>query len=118
MRKLYVAMVGLPASGKSTLARRICDDLTDEHISTSIFNNGELRRRLAGPASTHARFYAPDNEEGREIREHIALCNMEEARKWLSGSGRVAILDATNASRQRRHLIEETLTDYPVLFVE
>ena len=118
MQKLYVAMVGLPASGKSTLARRIRDDLTGEGIRTAIFNNGEMRRRVAGPDSTNAEFYAPDNEEGRDLREQIALKNMEEARRWLEGVGQVAVLDATNASRQRRKLIEDTLTDYPVLFVE
>ena len=73
MQKLYVAMVGLPASGKSTLARRIRDDLTGEGIRTAIFNNGEMRRRVAGPDSTNAEFYAPDNEEGRDLREQIAL---------------------------------------------
>ena len=118
MQKLYVAMVGLPASGKSTLARRIRDDLTGEGIRTAIFNNGEMRRRIAGPDSTSPEFYAPENEDGRDLREQIALRNMEEARRWLENVGQVAVLDATNASRQRRKLIEDTLTDYPVLFVE
>ena len=89
MQKLYVAMVGLPASGKSTLARRIRDDLTGEGIRTAIFNNGEMRRRVAGPDSATAEFYAPDNEEGRDLREQIALKNMEEARRWLEGVGQV-----------------------------
>ena len=69
MPKLYVAMVGLPASGKSTLANRIRDDLQGEGIACAIFNNGELRRRLTGPESTESQWYAPGNEEGREIRE-------------------------------------------------
>ncbi len=118
MPKLYVAMVGLPASGKSTLANRIHDDLQGEGIACAIFNNGELRRRLTGPESTQSQWYAPDNEEGREIRERIALKNMEEARKWLESGGDVAILDATNGSRRRRRLLEQTLGDHPVLFVE
>lgn len=37
---------------------------------------------------------------------------------WLAEGGEVAILDATNVSRARRRMIESTLTDYPVLFVE
>lgn len=44
--------------------------------------------------------------------------NMEQAREWLAREGEVAILDATNVSRARRHLIETTLTDHPVFFVE
>ena len=118
MSKLYIAMVGLPASGKSTLARRIRDDFVEEGISCAIFNNGELRRKLAGPASTESSWYAPDNAEGREIRERIALANMQEARKFLAEGGDVAVLDATNGSRKRRKLLEETLSDHPLLFIE
>ncbi len=118
MTKLYVAMVGLPASGKSTLARRMRDYLAGEGVKCAIFNNGELRRRIAGPDSTRAAWYAPDNEEGRRVRERIALLNMEEARRWLEGEGDVAVLDATNGSRQRRRMLESVLSDHPMLFVE
>ncbi len=117
-KKLYVAMVGLPASGKSTLARRIRDGLSGEGIQCAIFNNGELRRRIAGPESTESSWYAPDNAEGRELREKIARQNMLDARKWLNEGGNIAILDATNGSRRRRKLIEETLQDHDILFVE
>lgn len=118
MQKLYVAMVGLPARGKSTLARRIRDGLLAEGIQAGIFNNGDMRRALMGAESTEPDFYNPDNSFGREARELIARRNMEQARAWLAEGGDVAILDATNASRARRALIEKTLNDYPVLFVE
>ena len=118
MSKLYVALVGLTASGKCTLAKRIRDDFVDEGINCAIFNNGELRRKIAGPASTESSWYAPDNSEGREIRERIALANMQEAKKFLSEGGDVAVLDATNGSRKRRRLLEETLNDHPLLFIE
>ena len=36
MQKLYVAMVGLPARGKSTLARRIRDGLAAEGIRAAL----------------------------------------------------------------------------------
>ncbi len=52
MRKLYVAMVGLPGRGKSTMARRIRDGLLSEGISARIFNNGDVRRQLLGAEST------------------------------------------------------------------
>lgn len=118
MRKLYVAMVGLPARGKSTLARRMCEGLTDEGIRAAIFNNGDVRRAMLGVASADPEFYNPGNATGRETREHIALRNMEAARDFLAAGGEVAILDATNASRARRQAIEAFLTDHPVLFVE
>ena len=104
MRKLYVAMVGLPARGKSTLARRIRQGLLAEGIRAQIFNNGDVRRALMGAESTEPDFYNPDNSFGREARELIARRNMEQARAWLAGEGEVAILDATNASAARRAL--------------
>ena len=59
--KLYVAMVGLPARGKSTLAKRIRSGLEQQGIRTAIFNNGELRRMLFGLESGSAEFFNPDN---------------------------------------------------------
>ncbi len=118
MRKLYVAMVGLPARGKSTLARRICENLRDEGTKAAIFNNGDVRRELAGEESTLPEFYSGGNAHGREMRENIAFQNMKRAQAFLAQGGDVAILDATNASRARRKVIMQTLTDHPVLFID
>ena len=43
---------------------------------------------------------------------------MERAKAYLRNSGQVAILDATNARRQRREMIEKYLNDHPLLFIE
>lgn len=118
MSKLYVAMVGLPGRGKSTMAKRIRDGLLSEGIEAQIFNNGDVRRQLMGAESTKADFYDPDNSFGREAREMICRRNLENARNWLESGGDVAILDATNVSRTRRKFIEDNATDHPVLFVE
>jgi broad specificity phosphatase PhoE/predicted kinase len=111
-------MVGLPARGKSTLARRIRECLSEEGIAVAVFNNGDLRRSMLGAESTDAEFYNPQNAFGRLARETIARRNMELAGNYLAGQGEVAILDATNASRNRRAAIEAYLTGFPVLFVE
>ncbi len=118
MNKLYVAMVGLPARGKSTLVRRIKEGLEGEGVKAGIFNNGDVRRSMMGPETTDPEFYSPGNQFGLMARDLIARRNMEMARDFLAGDGVVAILDATNASRARRQNIEEFLTDYPVLFIE
>ena len=65
MQKLYVAMVGLPARGKSTLAKRIRDGLMTEGIAARLFNNGDMRRALIGAESTDPNFYDPNNKLGR-----------------------------------------------------
>lgn len=118
MAKLYVAMVGLPGRGKSTMARRIRDGLLAQGIKAKIFNNGDVRRQLMGSESVSPDFFDPENSFGRQAREMICRRNIENAAAWLNDGGEVAILDATNASRARRKFIEETIRDYPVLFVQ
>ena len=118
MRKLYVIMVGLPARGKSTLARRIREGLEADGRQAAIFNNGDLRRRLLGAKSTSPEFYRPDNAQGRVLREELCRRNLDRARQWLAQGGDVAILDATNGSAQRRAMILEELRDHPALFIE
>lgn len=75
--KLYVAMVGLPARGKSTLAKRIRSGLEQQGIRTAIFNNGELRRMLFGLESGSAEFFNPDNTRAQRLRDQITHQNME-----------------------------------------
>ncbi len=117
--KLYIVMVGLPASGKSTLASKLSQCLAFEEIPARIFNNGDVRREmLKGQNSFSPDFYNPDNREGLAMREKIARINMERAKEYLAGEGQVAILDATNVSSQRRKAIKSLLADHPLFFIE
>ncbi len=116
--KLYIAMAGLPARGKSTVAAKLKEGLKKENIKVRIFNNGDLRRKLLSENSSRPDFYNPDNQANAEQREQIALTNIKNASKYLQGDGQVAILDATNVSLKRRRTIQGMLTDHPVLFVE
>ena len=117
-KKLYVVMVGLPARGKSTIAKRLKGNLTKDGIKTRIFNNGDLRRRLAPKNTSYAEFYDPRNREGVALRERIAIMNLELAKNFLSKHGHVAILDATNVSIMRRKMIVSSLKEHPLLFIE
>ena len=117
-KKIYLVMVGLPARGKSTIARKIKENLEKEGVPTRIFNNGQLRRQMHRRDTAHPSFFSPDNLEGAAIREHIADINLKRARQYLAGPGQVAILDATNSQAQRRALIRQTLDDHPILFLE
>ena len=116
--KLYIVMVGLPARGKSTIAAKLQENLSQDRIKTRIFNNGELRRKLMPGDTSYPEFYDPNNRDGAELREKIALMNLQRARKFLARGGHVAILDATNVSRKRRAKVQEFLKDHPLLFVE
>lgn len=116
--KLYIAMVGLPAMGKSTVAAKLKENLEKEDIRVKIFNNGDVRRRIMKENSSHAGFYDPDNAEGLAIREKIADINFAEAKAYLSEGGQIAILDATNASLPRREKLAERLNNHAILFIE
>lgn len=118
MKKLYVAMVGLPARGKSTLARRILSGLSEQGIRTRIFNNGDLRRERLGRESACPEFFNPSNESAKVQRAQIANLNMDQARSWLDAEGDVAIIDATHSTEEQRFTILEYLQDRPVLFLE
>ena len=116
--QLYVVMVGLPARGKSTIAKRLKENLVNDSIKTRIFNNGDLRRRMIPGNTSYAEFYDSKNREGATTREKIALINMERARNYLKKGGHVAILDATNTNQKRRRKIKTQLSDTPIFFIE
>ncbi len=118
MDKLVIVMCGLPAAGKSTVARRLEEGLAGEGARVRIFNNGDLRRSRLGAESAMPEFYHPDNAEGRLRREQLARLNAQAAKSFLREEGDVAILDATNASRSRRRMLEEMFAEFPLLFVE
>ena len=116
--KLCIIMVGLPARGKSTIARKLRENLSRDHIICRIFNNGQLRRRIRGQDTTSPEFYHPDNKAGVQLRERIALTNLDRARRFLENGGHVAIIDATNVSLKRREKIRSFMDRCDILFIE
>lgn len=114
MPELYIAMVGLPARGKSTIARKIKASFSKENISCEIFNNGNVRRDYF-KNTTQASFYNSKNSEAAKLREKIAMLNLKAAKKH---QGQVSIIDATNVSAKRREKICRVLNDAPLVFIE
>ncbi|KAK2173714.1 hypothetical protein NP493_854g01030 [Ridgeia piscesae] len=113
-------MVGLPARGKTYIAKKLTRYLNWIGINTRVFNVGEYRRRATLQYRTHD-FFRADNKEAMEIREKCARDALEDVCEWLDGGGEVAVFDATNTTRSRRQLIYEFLTvnhSYKTFFVE
>ncbi len=117
---LVLVMVGLPARGKTFLARKVVRYLTWLGREATVFNVGNYRRQQLG-SQQPASFFDPDNPDGRASRESLALAALDDLVGWVtSGSGRVAIYDATNATRARRDVVEARLATAGLrpLFVE
>nr|MBF0222249.1 histidine phosphatase family protein [Desulfobulbaceae bacterium] len=116
--KLLIVLVGLPARGKSTMARKIARTIELDDVSVQVFNNGEVRRTLSRDNTDSPDFFSPQNESGQDFRNKCAQINLNKARAFLVDSGKVAILDASNVTRIRREMIEKMFSDVPILYIE
>ena len=107
-----IVMVGLPARGKTYIAKKLTRYLNWIGVNTRVFNAGDYRRRverLEARRPTHA-FYDPDNPEGRAIREACMEGALSDALAWLDGGGgEVAIFDATNTTMERRAVVHHRI---------
>lgn len=112
-------MVGLPARGKTHIARKLARYLSWLGHRARVFNVGSYRRARLGPAQP-ASFFDPDNMEGREARRRVAEEAIEDMLEWLSGEGSVALYDATNTARGQRDLVSRRCreADVDVVYVE
>lgn len=133
--RLAVVMVGLPARGKSYMARKIARWLRWLGHDARVFNVGSYRRERLG-AGQSAEFFDPANEAGNRAREAMAAAALDDLAAWLGGAQsaafaeevwlpgdaalRVAVYDATNSTQARRGQVARRLaaTGAQVVFVE
>ncbi|KAJ7116434.1 6-phosphofructo-2-kinase-domain-containing protein [Mycena epipterygia] len=127
--KIVLAMVGLPARGKSYLSNKLMIYLKWLEYDVKVFNVGQLRRTRArqraqqsGVKEDHsADFFSHDNAEGTLSRDRLAEDSLEMLIKWLKDGGNVGIHDATNSSRSRRAKLEARVAKEPgmmLIFLE
>ncbi|XP_041459508.1 6-phosphofructo-2-kinase/fructose-2,6-bisphosphatase-like isoform X3 [Lytechinus variegatus] len=114
-----IVMVGLPARGKTYIAKKLSRYLNWIGINTKVFNVGEYRRKAVGGKSPHD-FFRPDNEEAQQVRLQCAKEALEDMANWLEEDGEVAVFDATNTTRDRRKIILDFLGERQIkcFFVE
>uniref|UniRef100_T1GLZ5 6-phosphofructo-2-kinase domain-containing protein n=1 Tax=Megaselia scalaris TaxID=36166 RepID=T1GLZ5_MEGSC len=88
-----IAMVGLPARGKTFISKKLSRYLNWIGISTRVFNL--------------------DNEEAMTIRNKCAHQALDDACQWLlsESGGSVAVFDATNSTIERRQLIHDIVVN-------
>ena len=117
---IVLVMVGLPARGKTYIARKLARYLNWLGISAQVFNVGNYRRKHLGSAQP-ATFFDPDNPDGFAARQRMARYALTDLVSWLrDANGQVAIYDATNVTRDRRQMVIEELAVHGLspIFVE
>lgn len=116
-----IAMVGLPARGKTYISKKLSRYLNWIGINTRVFNLGEYRRNVTTAYRNHD-FFRPDNNAAMQIRTNCAKRALDDVVQWLeTGGGEVAVFDATNSTYERRKMIEEVVVKqkkFKLLFVE
>ncbi|KAH9522204.1 6-phosphofructo-2-kinase/fructose-2,6-bisphosphatase 2, variant 2 [Dermatophagoides farinae] len=116
-----IAMVGLPARGKTYIAKKLTRYMNWIGIKTRVFNVGEYRRQATKLYRNHD-FFRPDNKDAQVIRSQCALAALKDMCMWLEdGNGELAVYDATNTTFERRELINEFVVEkygFKLFFVE
>jgi len=105
-------MVGLPARGKTYIAKKLTRYLNWIGVNTKVFNAGDYRRMYKATEAKKPKhdFFDPGNPEGKAIREYCMESALSDALGWLqSGGGDVAIFDATNTTRERRATVYDRI---------
>jgi len=114
--KVAFLMVGLPARGKSYIARKVGGYLSWLGYRTRVFNVGAYRRERVGGRQAHS-FFDPSNEEAQRVRKELALAALDDLIEWLEEEGDVAIYDATNTTKERRDLLRHRCASHGIRVV-
>lgn len=105
LTKICVILVGLPASGKSTMAHKVCQYLNGIDLKSHIYNAGDIRR-IVKDSFNDSNYFSPDNLEAKEEREKFALMAIENLIEDLKNDViNVGFLDATNTTIKRREFM-------------
>lgn len=118
--KLAIVMVGLPARGKSFIARKVARYLSWSGHSVRVFNVGAYRRERLGRRHPHS-FFDPENREGDRARTEVARLALTDMLAWLAmPDSQVGIYDATNSTTERRATVraECQAAGCQVVFIE
>jgi len=118
-RPIAVVMVGLPARGKTYIARKLARYLAWIGYQADVFNVGNYRRERFG-AQVPASFFDPTNPDGLDSRKKAAHFAMEDMLTWFTHGGQIGIYDATNSTKKRRRWVSEQCQQagLDVLFIE
>lgn len=117
--RIAVVMVGLPARGKSFIARNLARYLLWIGVRTHVVSVAAFRNATVGDG-LRAPFFDPSNKEALEMRTEIADRALNHLIAGFDDGGQIGILDASNTTELRRAYIHRVLTDLDikVIFLE
>lgn len=118
--KLLIAMVGLPARGKTFIARSILRHLLWMGLEAELFDVSSYRRKMAGVQQ--GQFFHPANPIFQRERAKAAELALDDALEKLRGNLGIAVLDGSNITRRKRRLLCEQVAQSnlhcQVVFIE
>ncbi len=82
--KIVISMVGLPARGKSYIARKLARYLSWAGLKAKVFNIGMYRRVIIG-VDCNASFFDQNNAEAVKARENCATEAINDMVEFLNG---------------------------------
>lgn len=86
--RLVIVLVGLPARGKSFVARKLLNFLEWHGCLCKIFNVGRYRRQASGGACD-ANFFDAENKNASALREQVAELALRDMLRWIDGEEEV-----------------------------
>ena len=104
--KLAFVMVGLPARGKTFIARKVARYLSWLGHKTRVFNVGAYRRERLGSHQHHS-FFDHENVAGNSARLDMANVALDDLLEWVHAGGEIGIYDATDSTRERRRMVRD-----------
>ncbi|KAG0671749.1 hypothetical protein C6P45_005014 [Maudiozyma exigua] len=124
--KLVIIMVGVPATGKSFITKKLSRYLNYSMYHCKVFNVGNTRRKYTKEHSLgeqDSNFFDPNDSASIKLRDQWALDTLDELLDYLlNGNGSVAIFDATNTTKERRRTVYERIhkrnDQLKILFLE
>jgi len=112
--RVVIAMVGLPARGKSYISKAIVRYLNFLGCPAKLFNAGN-KRRQEGAAGVDASFFDASNKNAKAQREQMAMETLDELLEWIhsvttpEAGCAFGIFDATNTTLARREKVRRRM---------
>ncbi|KAH3673529.1 hypothetical protein WICMUC_003635 [Wickerhamomyces mucosus] len=109
--KWCIILVGLPASGKSSIVSHLIQQLSNHLLNLKInsFNAGNFRRELTH-LHQNAKFFNFNNKEAKKQRDLFASLALDHLLNSLvNDSLDIGIFDATNSTLERREKIFQSI---------